>query len=104
MNCRNMSIQQRKALLLSEFKSGKMANVIWGTAKSGATSRNIKLWVEAALASGDRKIVQPAANKREDHLNVVDMVKYQAEVQYPWVTIDLNTLKSVKIGNKLYQF
>lgn len=104
MNCRNMSIQQRKALLLSEFQSGKVASVTWSTAKSGLTTRNIKLWVEAALASGDRRIVQPAANKREDHLNVVDMTKYQAEVQYPWATIDLNTLQSVKIGNKLYQF
>lgn len=104
MNCRNLSIAQRRTLLLQEFKSGKIANVSWTTAKSGPTQRNIKLWIEAALASGDKRIVNPPANKREDHLNVVDLVKYQEGHAYPWCTIDLNTVKIVKVGGKLYEF
>lgn len=96
-----MTIPQRKEFLTSELKSGRIASITWETKSSGETTRNVKLWIEAALASGDRKIVQPRANPREDVMMCVDMDKYNSGVDYPWVTIDLNTLKEVKVNGKV---
>ena len=105
MNYSHLSIQQRKELLLSHLKTGQQASCTWETAKSGITTRSIRLWAEQALASRDRRIVQPPANKKEDVLMVVDMDKYRdSSIQYPWATISLGKLKSFSAGGKKYEF
>lgn len=104
MNYAHYTSEQRKELLLSELKSGKIASVRWSTAKKGITTRNVKLWIESALASGDRNVVSPPANTKENHVNVVDMGKFNSGGNYPWATIDVNTLEEVKVGGKVYKF
>lgn len=105
MNCRNMSIQQRKALLLSHLKTGQQASCEWVSESSGLTKRNIRLWAEQALASGDRNIVQPPSNTNPDMVNVVDMAKLvNPNIRWKWSTINLLTLKTFKAGGKTYEF
>lgn len=105
MNCRNLSIAQRRELLLSHLKTGQQASCEWVAESSGLTKRSIRLWAEEALASGDRRIVQPPTNKNPDMLNIVDMDKYNnPSIKYKWSTINLLTLKEFRSGGKLYEF
>lgn len=53
-----MNIQQRRELLQSMLAKGKFATVTYRKVSTGeVVTRNIKMWVERHLASGDRNIV-----------------------------------------------
>lgn len=104
MNLTHLSQQERRHWLLEQLSKGSFASVTWETKSSGLTTRTVKQWIEAALASGDKRIVQPPANTKENMINVVDIAKYQDDNPYPWCTITVDTLVSVKVGGKEYYF
>lgn len=105
INAANLTTAQRRQLLLSHLKTGQQASCEWVTESSGLTKRSIRLWAEEALASGDRRIVQPPSNKNPDMLNIVDMDKYNNPlIKYKWSTINLLTLKTFKAGRKTFIF
>lgn len=94
----NLNTQQRREILESYLKSGKIARVRWSTAKSGLTERSVKLWAEKILTSGDRTKVQynPAAHKPE-MFTVADLSK---EGGMNWSNINLNTVEYIKMGKE----
>ena len=94
----NLNIQQRRTLLETYLKSGKIARVRWSTAKSGLTERSVKLWAEKILTSGDRNVVQynPASHKPE-MFTVADLSK---EGGMNWSNINLTTIEWMKLGSE----
>lgn len=104
MNLSHLNITERKEFLIKHLRTGKMMSATWSTASKGLTTRTVKLFAERAFASGDRRIVQPAANTKENMLNVVDMGKFNSDVEYPWSTINLETIKQLKCGGQNYEF
>lgn len=103
-NMSHLNQQERRHWIIEQLSKGSFVSVTWSTAKSGLTTRTVKQWIEAALASGDKRIIQPPANTKENMVNVVDMAKYQDGQNYPWCTITVDTLVSVKVGGKEYYF
>ena len=104
MNLSHLNITERKEFLMKHLRTGQVMSATWETAKSGLTKRNICLWREKAFVSGDRRFVQPPSNKNEHMLNIVDLEKFDLGVEYPWSTINLETIKELKCGGKLYVF
>lgn len=103
MNLSHLNVQERKAFLLKQLKTGQVMSCTWET-KAGITTRTVKLFAERAFASGDKRFVQPPSNTKEQYLNVVDMGKFNSEVEYPWSTINLETIKELKCGGNRYEF
>lgn len=103
--CENFSLEEKKALILSQLDRGYFLNVTWNTKSSGATTRTVKKFVESAFTSGDRTKVghNPIAHKPE-MVSVVDMAKLAIQDPRPWVNINLNELISFKVGSKEYTF
>ena len=103
MNLSHLNIAERKEFLMKHLRTGQVMSATW-EAKAGVTTRTVKLFAERAFASGDRRFVQPPSNTKEQYLNVVDMAKFNSEIEYPWVTLNLGKLKTIKYGNKNYNF
>jgi hypothetical protein len=97
----NTSSAQRRQIVDSLLRSGRMATITYVKKTTGETvSRNAKLWVERHLTSGDRRFVgvNPVANSNPDIYPYSDMEKNQFK------SFSLNHLISVKIGGKLHVF
>jgi predicted carbohydrate-binding protein with CBM5 and CBM33 domain len=94
----NLNTQQRREILETYLKSGKIARVRWSTAKSGLTERSVKLWAEKILTSGDRNVVMsnPASHKPE-MFTVADLSK---EGGLGWSNLNLNTIEWMKLGSE----
>jgi hypothetical protein len=94
----NLNTQQRREILETYLKSGRIARVRWSTAKSGLTERSVKLWAESILTSGDRTKVQynPVSHKPE-MLTVADLSK---DGGLGWSNINLTAIEWMKLGKE----
>jgi hypothetical protein len=103
IDCSRYTFEQRKAELIGLLKSGRYAEVTWSTAKSGLTSRTVKLWENKAFVSGTKDIVQGnAVAHKPQYVSCVDKAKEGSS--YPWVNVDINTLAEVRANGKVYKF
>ena len=96
-NLNHLNIAERREFLMKHLRTGKMLSATWETAKSGITTRTVKLFAERAFASGDRRFVNPPSNTNENMVNLVDMAKFNSEVEYPWATLTLDKLKELRV-------
>lgn len=105
MNLTHLSQQERRHWLLEQLSKGSFASVTWSTKSSGLTTRTVKQWIEAALASGDKNLVNPnVVAHKPQFVSVTDMEKFRAGDKFPWSNINVDTLVSVKVGGKEYYF
>lgn len=104
-NLSHLNITERKEFLMKHLRTGKMMSATWSTAKSGLTTRTVKLFAERAFSSGDRRYVQPnAVAHKPEYLSVVDMEKFNSGSQYPWVNLNVLTIKELRVGSNKYEF
>jgi len=97
----NTSSAQRRQIVDSLLRSGRMATITYVKKTTGETvSRNAKLWVERHLTSGDRRFVGVNVPASRDS----DLYPYSDLEKNQFKSFSLNHLISVKIGGKLHLF
>ena len=104
MNLSHLNIEERKEFLMKHLRTGKMMSATW-EAKAGVTTRTVKLFAERAFASGNRSYVQPnAVAHKPEYLSVVDMEKFNSGSEFPWVNLNVLTIKELRVGGVKYEF
>lgn len=97
------TIDQKREIL--DGNKGQMFGVTWIKKDGKETHRVLKQWMNKALASGTKDVVQanPAAHN-PDNYTAADPEKIAAGNPFPWVNVTLSKMKSCKVGGKEYVF
>ncbi|QYW06545.1 hypothetical protein uav_014 [Pseudomonas phage UAVern] len=97
------TIDQKREIL--DGNKGQMFGVTWIKKDGTETHRVLKQWMNKALASGTKDVVQanPAAHN-PDNYTAADPDKVAAGNPFPWVNVTLSKMKSCKVGGKEYKF
>lgn len=97
------SIQRKREIL--DGNKGQVFSVTWEKKNGEVTQRNLKQWMNKALASGTSEVVQanPAAHN-PDNYTAADPVKLAKNNPYPWVNVTLSKMTRAKIDGTEYIF
>jgi hypothetical protein len=96
-----MNIQQRREILEGLLAKGKFATVTYKKVSTGeVVTRNIKLWVERHLSSGDRNVVGTNVGAERDP----NIFVYSDMVKDAFRSFKLTELLSVKGSGQEFTF
>lgn len=97
------SIERKREIL--DANKGQVFSVTWQKKDGTVTQRNLKQWMNKALASGTKDVVQvnPAAHN-PDNYTAADPVKLANGEKFPWVNVTLSKMSRAKIDGTEYIF
>lgn len=96
-----MNIQYRRELLQAMLAKGRFATVTYRKVSTGeVVTRNIKLWVERHLSSGDRNVVGTNVGAERDP----NIFVYSDMDKDGFRSLKLTELIKVKSGGQEYSF
>lgn len=97
------SINRKREIL--DANKGQMISVTWVKKDGTSTSRVLKQWMNKALASGTKDVVQanPAAHN-PDNYTAADPDKVAKGNPFPWVNVTLSKMTRCKVDGTEYIF
>lgn len=97
------TIQRKREIL--DGNKGQVFSVTWQKKDGQVTQRNLKQWMNKALASGTSEVVQanPAAHN-PDNYTAADPTKLANGDKFPWVNVTLSKMTRAKIDGTEYIF
>jgi len=99
-----MNIVEKRELFDSILNKGQFAVVTFQKKDGTPRTAQVKKWVEKALSSGDRKIVQKNTTDHLDNIYTCCEVKNAKTGKPKYIKVDLNRVITFKGGKVDVQF